>query len=134
MAFQGFTSADVNAFILDGNVGVSSPTSSAVMIRGWKTDGSTGRTAMTGVEKIFGISAGSGSNLVTFLANGNVGVATTTPTALLNLGAGTATAGTAPLKLTSGTKLTTPEDGAFEFDGTNLYFTVGGVRKTVTLI
>ena len=40
----------------------------------------------------------------------------------------------APLKLTAGTNLTTPVNGSFEFDGTNLYFTVGGVRKTVTLI
>lgn len=56
------------------------------------------------------------------------------PTARLHLPAGTATSGTAPLKLTAGTNLTTPENGAFEFDGTNLYFTVGGVRKTVTLV
>lgn len=55
-------------------------------------------------------------------------------TARLHIGAGTATAGTAPLKLTSGTNLTTPENGAFEYDGTNLYFTTGGVRKTVTLV
>ena len=66
--------------------------------------------------------------------NGNTGIGRTTPTAKLHLGAGTATAETAPLKLTSGTNLTTPEDGAFEFDGTNLYITVGGVRKTVTLV
>lgn len=39
------------------------------------------------------------------------------------LDAGTALAGTAPLKLTSGTNLTTPEEGAIEFDGTNLYYT-----------
>jgi len=57
-----------------------------------------------------------------------------TPTAHLHIGAGTATANTAPLKLTAGTNLTTPENGAFEFDGINLYFTVGGVRKTVTLV
>ena len=54
--------------------------------------------------------------------------------AKIELGAGTATAGTAPLKLRAGTNLTTPENGAFEYDGTNLYFTTGGVRKTVTLI
>jgi hypothetical protein len=68
------------------------------------------------------------------LANGNVGIGQTSPTAVLHIKAGTATAGTAPLKLTSGTNLTTPENGTFEFDGTNLYFTVGGVRKTVTLV
>lgn len=63
----------------------------------------------------------------------NLGVGLTTVTALVHIKAGTATAGTAPLKLTSGTNMTTPESGAFEFDGTSLYFTVGGVRKTVTL-
>ena len=66
--------------------------------------------------------------------SGNVGIGQSSPTAVLHLKAGTATASTAPLKLTAGTNLTTPENGAFEFDGTNLYFTVGGVRKTVTLV
>jgi hypothetical protein len=56
------------------------------------------------------------------------------PTAHLHIGAGTATAGTAPLKLTSGTNLTTPENGAFEYDGSFLYFTIGGVRYKVTLV
>jgi hypothetical protein len=46
----------------------------------------------------------------------------------------TGTTAIAPLKLIAGTNLTTPVSGSFEFDGTNLYFTVGGVRKTVTLI
>jgi hypothetical protein len=37
--------------------------------------------------------------------------------------AGTATAGTAPLKFTSGTLMTTPEAGAVEFNTDRLYFT-----------
>jgi len=57
------------------------------------------------------------------LLNGNVGIGTTGPTAYLHLKAGTATASTAPLKLTSGTNLTAAEAGAIEFDGTNLYYT-----------
>ena len=85
-------------------------------------------------NKIFEAVA-NGAILVSILANGKTFIGgSTTPTALLHLAAGTAAAGTAPLKLTSGTNLTTPENGAFEFDGTNLYFTVGGVRKTVTLV
>jgi hypothetical protein len=64
---------------------------------------------------------------------GNVGIGTTAPTAVLHLKAGTASPSTAPLKFTAGTNLTTPENGAMEFDGTNLYFTAGGVRKTVVL-
>lgn len=58
----------------------------------------------------------------------------TAPGANLEIGAGTAAAGTAPLKFNAGTNLTTPVNGVMEFDGTNLYFTVGGVRKTVTLV
>ena len=42
--------------------------------------------------------------------------------------AGSATAGTAPIKLTSGTLMSTAENGAFEYDGTHLYFTVGTTR------
>ena len=45
--------------------------------------------------------------------------------------AGTASAGTAPLKFTTGTLLTTPEAGAIEFNGDVLYFTqtTGPTRK-----
>lgn len=68
------------------------------------------------------------------LKGGNVGIGQNTPTAYLHLKAGTATAGTAPIKLTAGTNLTTPENGTLEFDGTNLYFTTSGVRKTIQLI
>ncbi|SEI17280.1 hypothetical protein [Pseudomonas asplenii] len=37
----------------------------------------------------------------------------------------------APLKLNQGVNMATPENGAFEFDGEHLYFTIGGVRKTL---
>lgn len=49
--------------------------------------------------------------------------------------AGTATAGTAPIKLTSGTVLGTPEAGAIEFNSDTLFFTIttGTVRKKVAL-
>ena len=49
--------------------------------------------------------------------------------------AGTATAGTAPLKFTSGTVLSSPEAGAVEFNTDTLYFTIttGTVRKKVAL-
>jgi hypothetical protein len=63
----------------------------------------------------------------------NIGTTTNTRGALLRLGAGAAAANSAPLKFTAGTNLTTPENGAFEFDGSFLYFTIGGVRLKVTL-
>ena len=69
--------------------------------------------------------------------NQRVGIGTTSPTAVLHLKAGTATANTAPLKLTAGTNLTTPELGAIEFtdDGTNghLYITLN-VSGTLTRV
>jgi hypothetical protein len=69
-----------------------------------------------------------GTTAMTIASGGNVGIGETTPTAVLHLKAGTATAGTAPIKLTAGTLLTTPELGALEYvdDGTtgHLYFTL----------
>ena len=47
---------------------------------------------------------------------------------------GTSATGTAPIYLTSGTNLTTPESGALEFDGTYLYFTPSTVRKQLSNI
>jgi hypothetical protein len=69
------------------------------------------------------------SNTKTGLANVNSGV----PTARLHLPAGTATAGSAPLKITSGTNLTSAEAGAIENNGTNLFYTQdsGPTRKTL---
>lgn len=59
---------------------------------------------------------------------GNVGIGTTSPTAMLHIKAGTASANTAPLKFTTGTNLTTAEAGAVEYDGTELYFTPSTTR------
>jgi hypothetical protein len=72
----------------------------------------------------------SGSNyLNSITGNTAIGLASgTSITARLHLGAGTATANTAPLKFTSGTNLTTPEDGAFEYNGSNYYATISSTR------
>ena len=87
-----------------------------------------GNTALTQVKTSGSIySSGTGDNYFA----GNVGIGTTSPTAVLHLKAGTATASTAPLKFTSGTLLTTPEAGAVEFL-TDAYYgtiTTGASRK-----
>jgi hypothetical protein len=62
------------------------------------------------------------ANLFWDNTNKRLGIGTA-PTAILQLKAGTTTAGTAPLKFTTGTDLTTPEDGAVEYDGDNLTIT-----------
>jgi hypothetical protein len=70
-----------------------------------------------------------GSN---WLSRGNVGIGTNIPTAKLHIiGSLDGSAGTASLKLEPGTLLTSPESGAMEYNGTNLYFTtaVGGRKK-----
>jgi len=56
-------------------------------------------------------------------SSGNVGIGTSSPTAVLMLKAGTATASTSPLKFTSGTNLTTAEAGSVEYDGNVFYGT-----------
>ena len=67
--------------------------------------------------------------------SGKVGIGTAAPTAVLHLKAGTATANTAPLKLTPGTLNTTPEEGAIEFDGIYLYFVdSSGTRKQLAVV
>jgi hypothetical protein len=55
---------------------------------------------------------------------GNLGIGIAIPTAVLHLKAGTATASTAPLKLTSGTSLTNAEAGAIEYTTDDLFFTI----------
>lgn len=67
---------------------------------------------------------GSTTVAVSINSNGRTFVGgTTTATALLHLGAGTAAASTAPMKWTSGTNQTVAEAGATEYDGTNWYQT-----------
>ena len=69
----------------------------------------------------------SGNIVIVQGTNGNIDI-TTNGTGVTNitralLAAGTATASTAPLKMTSGTNLTAAEAGAVEYDGTTLTFT-----------
>ncbi len=79
--------------------------------------------------------AGNGNSYLNVLT-GNVGIGTAGPTAVLHLKAGTATASTAPLKLTSGTLNTTAEVGAVEFLTDKFYGTIttGAARKTFAFL
>jgi hypothetical protein len=88
----------------------------------------------SGSNKLF-IGLGSNPSSMTTtnitLSGSYTGMFETSPTALLHVGAGTTTL--APMKLTSGTNLTTPEAGTIEWDGTNLFITqtTGPTRKTI---
>lgn len=84
--------------------------------------------ATESTQTIF-VANGTGANILARFTNTGVGIAgVTTPSARLHLPAGTATAGTAPLKFTTGTALTTPADGAMEYHSSHLYFTIGSTR------
>lgn len=72
-------------------------------------------------------------NLLLNPNGGNVGIGASSATAKLHLAAGTAAAGTAPLKLTSGTNLTTPEAGAVEYDGANFTLTPVTTRRRIVI-
>lgn len=65
------------------------------------------------------------------MTNIGIGIA---PTAYLGLKAGTATAGTAPIKLALGVNLTSPEAGAIEYDGTLLTYTDNAAGRNVLTV
>lgn len=69
--------------------------------------------------------------LSTMDKDGKLGLGINTPTALLRLKAGTSSSNTAPLKFTSGTNLSTVENGTVEYDGNNYYFSSGNTRYTI---
>lgn len=122
-----------NSFINTGNfgIGLTNPAAKldvdgSVNITGYATASASIAVGYTNVL------AGAGNAAF----SGNVGVGITSPSASINIRAGTATAGSAPLKFTSGTNLATPEAGAMEWDGTRLYITqtTGPTRQSIAYI
>lgn len=79
----------------------------------------------------------SGNIIWTIINSGNmyVGGGIQTPSARLHIAAGTTSAGTAPIKLTSGSLMTAAEAGGIEFLTDKLYATIttGAARKELTL-
>jgi hypothetical protein len=58
-----------------------------------------------------------------------------TASGTINGRASTTSAATAPIKIATGVLMTTPEAGAIEYDGTDLYFTdSGGVRRQLAVV
>lgn len=92
----------------------------------------------TGVNDDFAISSGTtgtanvGNAILYMRPTGNVGIGNTTPAASLHIRAGTTAASSAPIKLSSGPLMTTPEAGAIEFDGSNFFTTNNApVRRAI---
>jgi trimeric autotransporter adhesin len=109
------------------NVGTTLTSGSQNLLIGYNLEPQSITT--TGQLSIQNIIFGS-SNVAsgTSVSTGNIGVAVPAPTARLHLPSGQTTSGKAPLKLTSGNPLTSPEDGAVEYHNSHLYFTIGSTR------
>ena len=111
-----------------GNIGATGP------------QGVTGSDILySGTTSVFGAPSGAilynddgfnrlGSSVNLTYNGTNLSVGTTLSSAILTLGPGSGGVGRAPLKFTSGPLTTIPENGAFEFDGTHSYFTIGSTR------
>lgn len=124
---------------IDGGTAAASPVLS--LFRAGATEGFITYSPSSGNNKMLFGNDSAGFTSAALLAastvafdftNGRFGVGNTSPSAVLHLKAGAATAGSGPLKLTSGTNLTTAEAGVVEYNGTNLFFTrAGTVRENV---
>lgn len=103
---------------------------------GWEASRSSTISTATALSNIIAI----GKNAAVAASNScvigsttspvNVGFNMTTPTARMHLPAGTTIAGSAPLKFTSGTNLTTVEAGVIEYDG-SFHITHGSTRYSL---
>ena len=103
------------------NVNISPATisggSSITNLYGLRIENITGATTLN-----YAIYTNTGK--ISFNDSVGFGMGTTALTAKLHVAAGSATAGTAPIKLTAGTVNTTPEAGTIEFDGSNFFITI----------
>jgi len=82
------------------------------------------------VKKNFGIAFGTNeTDKLTFTEEGRLGIGLENPSAYLHLTKGDAL--TPSMLLDAGSLLAIPKDGAVEFDGDNLFFTVDGIRGKV---
>jgi len=89
----------------------------------------TNLTGDTSSSIIYGVqSTTTGNQRLKLGGGGNVGIGIY-PTSRLHIPAGTATAGTGPFKLTTGTNMTVAEAGTMEYTTPQLFFTNGGMQR-----
>jgi len=94
----------------------------------FEADAGHGAGVVSGKMSLWTTIGTSANERMTIKSSGNIGIGITSPTATLHLKAGTATANTSPLKLTTGVALTNPENGSLEYHTSHLYFTIGTTR------
>jgi hypothetical protein len=112
------------------NITASAAAANVIIGNGIHLPVTSGSNQLAISNLIFGL--GASSTGTTIPTGGRVGICLATPTATLHLRAGAAAASGAPLKFESGTNLTTPEAGAMEWNGTNLFLTTSApTRQTI---
>ena len=130
LALTGST-ANIPALELYGISGAGTPTIAPFRFRAAKKSG-TSITSLASTDPAYSF-LNSATNLITILGSGNAGFGgVTSPSAQINTGIGTATAGTSPFKFTiSGTTLlATPEAGVLEPNSTtSLFYTNSGLQR-----
>ena len=105
--FGGFTKVVNNGFpaIFDGYHGGTSPTTGAVTIRGFKHDGSTGRTALGATEIVLSVNATTNAPfLIKGAGNTEIALSSTTAVGLTVKGASSQTANLTEWQISDGTK------------------------------
>lgn len=141
----GISSVSNNfSMLIGGGAGANLTTGTSNIMIGYNTGNST----ITGSDNIFiggtggagvgGSSSSSSSELnigdslygTGMNGTARIGIDIRPPTARLHLPAGTTSASSAPLKLDSGTLMSTPEAGAIEYNGL-FYVTEGATRKAI---
>lgn len=121
----------------DGNEWKTSNNYNSSTSSDWNLTGNTGTTAGTNFigttdSQDFVLKTNNTERLRT-LSAGNIGIGVPAPTASLHIKPGTASAGTAPLKLTDGPLLTTVEPGAIEYKDHTFYASTYLVRRSIML-
>jgi len=84
LGLSGLSKTDSVGAGVFGYVASASPANPAIVLGGWKTNGTTGRTAMTGADKIAQFLAGNAA-VATVQANGRIGILTDAPAAQLHV-------------------------------------------------
>ena len=92
LQLNGFTDSDVpdswagSPITLNSHIGLTSVTSNlaGISLNAWKSNGGTGRSALSGAEKVLQIRTGT-TNLMTVQGNGNVGIGTSSPSSPLHI-------------------------------------------------
>ena len=94
---------------------------------------STTGTASTGAGIKFRVGNNGSTEVMTIFNNATIGINNISPSAQLHISAGMSSAGTSPIKLTSGPLMSTAEVGAIEFLNDAFYATIttGSVRKQI---